>query len=374
MQVHLNPEQARTLHRALVLAKRFLSSQGTRPEEAVLQLQAGESRLFIEVPSADVAYRSSVAHGHVDDLDSEQWHIPATLLIQIITGGDGIVLNLDRDSGFMIVHRGVSRWTLPLYKGVSVPTVQKHSGDATPINGTRLHAAIDHVRFSVGGEDDRPYLRALSCENGRVRGCNGSMYSHYDLDEKISFLVPAHAVDALRAYLKYHCGDDTAEIWLGETDYAHHFITSSDSVSVSKQAMEYPDLNTILVRRVREQLPCVLKVSPLELHNALSSVAVLTDKYDTTLELTMEREKLHLKCAKRGGAEAETTIDAKWATTRRKAHFDVRRFKDLLNSVAASGEQEWEVKFGHDTRDRKSPIVIEGKNSWSMLNQVRQSP
>jgi hypothetical protein len=224
----------------------------------------------------------------------------------------------------------------------------------------------------VGDEDARPYLRALNCQKGRVRACDGSMYTHYDMQDKIDFSIPSHVVDAVRAYLKDFTTNSRKEgIGFGETDNAYHFSTGLDTVSVNKPSFEYPDLNTIVVRRVRENNAYVLKVSPLALSNALSNVSIITDKYDTKLELFLQRETLTLKCVKRGGTEATTSLDMKWANPDRHAHFDVGRFRDLLNSVESSNADEWEIRFGKDNRNGKSPIVIEGNNTWTMLNQIR---
>jgi DNA polymerase III sliding clamp (beta) subunit (PCNA family) len=270
----------------------------------------------------------------------------------------------------MVVHRGVSRWQIALYKGASVPTVESGPEVYLEVDGEEISYALDHVRFCVGDEDARPYLRALDCQQGRVRACDGAMYTHYDMQDKIDFSIPSQVVDAVRAYLKDFSTNATKEgIGFGETDNAYHFSTGVDSISVAKPSFEYPDLNTIIVRRVREQIPCVLKVSPLELSNALSHVAVVSDKNDTKLEITIQRDKLTLRCEKRGGTEAVTSLEAKWANPERKAYFDVKRFRDLLNSVSSG--VEWEVKFGKDVRERKSPIVIEGNKTWTMLNQVR---
>lgn len=369
MRVHLTPEQARNFSRVLTLAKKFLSAQGTRPEESIVNLQVGDE-LTIEVPSPDISYRSAVAVERVEDPDTEAFQVPAQILTQIVNG-EGIILTLDRAAGFMIAHRGVSRWQVALYKGASIPTVEKGPEAYQEVDGEVVAYALDHVRFCVGDEDARPYLRALNCQNGRVRACDGSMYSHYDMQDKINFSIPSHTVDAVRSYLKDFTTNPKKEgVGFAETDNACHFTTGLDTVSIAKPSFEYPDLNTILVRRVREQIPCVLKVSPLALSSALSNVAVVSDKYDTKLEISIQRDKLTLKCARRGGTEAVTSLEAKWANPDRKAYFDVKRFRDLLNSVVSDGE-EWEIKFGKDNRDRKSPIVIEGNNTWTMLNQVR---
>lgn len=369
MRVHLTPEQARNFRRVLALAKKFLSAQGTRPDEAVVNLQVSDE-LSVEVPSPDVAYRSSVAFERVEDLDTETWQVPAQILTQIVNG-EGIILTLDRAAGFLIAHRGVSRWQLALYKGASVPTVERGPEVYREVDGEEVAYALDHVRFCVGDEDSRPYLRALDCQKGRVRACDGAMYTHYDMKDKIDFSIPGHVVDAVRSYLKDFTSNASKDgIGFGETENAYHFSTGVDSVSIAKPSFEYPDLNTIIVRRVREDIPCVLKVSPLELSNALSNVAVVSDKNDTKLEISIQRDKLTLKCAKRGGTEAVTSLEAQWANPDRTAYFDVKRFRDLLNSVV-SGGSEWEVKFGKDVRTRKSPIVIEGTNTWTMLNQVR---
>lgn len=369
MRVHLTPEQARSFGRVLSLAKRFLSAQGMKPDEAIINLTVGDD-LAVEVPSSDIAYRSTVTVERVEDLDTETWQVPALILTQIVNG-EGIILNLDRDAGFVIVHRGVSRWQIALYKGASVPTVEEGPEAYREIDGEEVAFALDHVRFCIGDEDARPYLRALNCQNGRVRACDGSMYSHYDMQTKIDFSLPSHVVDAVRAYLKDFIANKTKEgVGFGETENAYHFSTGVDTVSINKPSFDYPDLNTILVRKVREDIPCVLKVSPLALSNALSNVALVTDKHDTRLELSIQRDKITLRCAKRGGTEAVTSLDAKWATADRTAYFDVKRFRDLLNSVV-SGDSEWEIKFGKDDRNRKSPIVIEGNNTWTMLNQIR---
>lgn len=374
MRVHLTPEQSRAFGRVLALAKRFLSAQGGKPDEAVVTLRA-DTNLLVEIPGPDITYRSSVVVERIESPEDEAWQVPALLLSQIVSGGEGTVLNIDREAGFMIVHRGVSRWQFGLYKGVTIPAVENVPDELGTVNGAQLHTAIDHVRFCVRDDDDtRPYLRAMDCKNGRVRGCDGAMYSHYDLQDKITFSLPAHVVDSVRAYLKINCeADKQPDIGFGESEYAYHFSSGHDTVSIAKPSFEYPDLDTIIVRRVREQLPCVLVVPPLELQNALSDVAVVSEKKDSSLELRMTRNEIHMSCKRRGGTEASTTIPASWASPERTAHFDVSKFRDLLNSVASSGQTEWEIKFGHDNRDRKSPIVVEGRNTWTMLNQVRPS-
>ena len=217
MKLNFNMEQQRALLEALRLGRKFLPSQGVKPEEAIIQLCVVGKKLHIEVPSPDIAFRSSVEVSERQDEDSEPFHVSGQALFQILSGssGDGaLTFLLDRAAGFLIVGRGVSRWQFPLHKDVQARSTEglpKAYGQS--VFGGTLQRAIEHVAGAVGDEDARPYLRSLDCKSGRIRACNGSMYAHYDTGvDTLSFSVPHHAVSAFRAYINDYCGNNELEL------------------------------------------------------------------------------------------------------------------------------------------------------------------
>jgi DNA polymerase III sliding clamp (beta) subunit (PCNA family) len=377
MKLGFNTEQQRALFEAMRLGRKFLPSQGVKPEDAVVQLSVRGSKLHVEVPSPDIAFRSSVDVDQVVEIETEPFYVSAQALYQIVSGQSGegkMALKLDRDAGFLIMGRGTSRWQFPLQKDMlprsteELPKVYAQS-----VYGSTLHNAIEHVAHAVGDEDARAYLRSLDCKSGRVRACNGSMYAHYDTGVgTLSFSVPHHAVAGFRAYINDYCAGKSSnvEFLFEETQFAYHFATNRDSVSITKPSYDYPDLDAILVRRVKGTTANVLQVNRTEFELAVKNATLLTDKETPALHLSIQKESVSLRCATRAGSEASTTIPANWSSKAREAAFDVKRFKELLKSVPGSGVN-MELRFGDDTRERKSPVVIEGESTWSMLNQVK---
>jgi hypothetical protein len=80
----------------------------------------------------------------------------------------------------------------------------------------------------------------------------------------------------------------------------------------------------------------------------------------------VNKSEIVVRGTQKSGAEAVTSVPADWAAKPRIATFNVVY---LMRSLQSLPDGVLELRFGNDTKTKKSPMVMEGAGSWMMMNQ-----
>lgn len=287
------------------------------------------------------------------------------LINDIVSGADGETLNLDHNAedNILTISTDASEWSIPLTKAaVRLPERgERKTGITTP----EFIEALRKVRYAVGNEPSRPYLMMVDISAGRARATNGQTYSentvgNEDLNVSIFYSMIGPLIEWLQRYAD-------REVELFESAINYTFVVDNDSVSLVKRNLQFPDLDNLWVRGVKAGAASVLLVNRRALLSSLNRVKLLTDKDSPLVEVCIEGHKTTLKCKRKSGAEAITSLDSQWGAAARVATFDINA---LILLVKSNNQETVELRFGPDTRQAKSPIVLQGDNTWSMLTQM----
>lgn len=301
-----------------------------------------------------------------EDEELSTFAINAKLFLDIVkrSRSDALTIDYDKAQNVLEIVAGTSRWSIPLTNFTTEMPQARERKATVPAN--RLVKAFKTVEYAIGEETGRPYLMMLDVKEGRVRATDGTRYHEVDLDNKnLDFSIFCTVVSPVIAFLGTY---GQAEITVSESGEWTHFQIGKDNLVVSKLTVAFPNFDDVWLTPLRTQAPQILKLKRLDLLSALERVELVADKDKPHVEITFDRQAITLKCSRKNGAEASTTIDASWAGAIRSVTFNI---KALIKTIKLSEDEELEIRFTRETRERKSPLIIEEEGSWCLLNQIR---
>lgn len=236
------------------------------------------------------------------------------------------------------------------------------------VDGHVLYAAFAEMQYVVDKTSNVPSLFALDVNEGRIRGSNGANYR--EISTKVpglTFQVSNLHVDSFTKLLKK---------WSGKVEFAqnasnYYFRHEDDVLILRKLNAKFPDLDRSLVRPMKAQAQFMLKVRKIDMEEVLRKVRVSSSEDFPYVELHMRQGELLARCLGDDGVEAVGQIEAIWNQQPRIATFNTHHLYAIVTNQSA---EILEIRFAKDTKDRKSPAVIEGDDSWSLLTQLKMRP
>lgn len=290
---------------------------------------------------------------------------------------DNIEILLDTDSGTSTIKREDTEWSY--FSSInSVKRQTFNTLSTSTVLAENLVQSIDLVKDSIGYDSGRPYLMMLACVDGKVIACDGFKYQESSLgDDSVNFTVPA---TLSRGFIKlinqrgWREEELAFSLKKGEDGLDYISVKNkNESFCFKKPKVDFPNLEDILVKPLKSQVPSVLLVRKEEFCKKISQLSgIYDDPSDVKIILNLSKEGLSLEAESISGlstsVSAKAFIDASWAEKERVAIFE---YKDLNSIVRKSEDGLVELRFGKDSSKGKSPLVVETTNSWSMLNQLR---
>ena len=270
------------------------------------------------------------------------------------------------DDAFAEFRSGKSMWREPM---PTVPTATLNCPDERTcvVDSYKLLTAINTVKYAIDSDSVRPALFMVDIIDGRVRACNGFQYHDVDTKTKgLTFSIPGGMADGFCSVLRYFDG----EIDFYEDDDSYYFKNGGDLVSIHKLSAKFPDLDRLLVRPLRSEIPALLQVDSVALRTAIKRVKLALDDNYPYVELHLNKDEVVIRGTQKSGAEAVTSVPSSWASKPRVVTFNVRF---LLQTLESLSDGPLELRFGADTKSKKSPMVMEGSGTWTMLNQSNLS-
>jgi DNA polymerase III sliding clamp (beta) subunit (PCNA family) len=354
---------AQRLHQLMIFAAR----QSSNVDGTLVRVSRITGRsLYVELISQQVYFATSISVNE-DIEEFGTFFVHGKALLDILKSCTDATITLTDEH--MHIESNRSSWTLPFVSSSLVPPEREPNLPADCIFATNdFLSAINEVAYAIGGDECQPYLQILSVDDGKFRASDGKRY--HEFDSKVSGLnltMQYPLVKDMKSMLGSPLWADTAEIeFHQESNYYVFVLPGVSALYIAKISVRVPDFDNIVVRPLKTQVPQLLKMSKRDLTSALKKVKLLSDKTSPVVEATLVSGEVTLKCNRRNGSEATTSIPARWSMSPRVVHFNVN---DLLELVSTVGHDDLELRLGEDTRERKSPIVLEGDESWSMVTQ-----
>jgi len=318
-------------------------------------------RLTLSYPEASI--RTTI--GALSTGDESPIRIHGHKFLSIVASADKEI-TFKADETFAEFRSGSSMWREPMPtttpKSIVLPDER-----VCEVDSYALLTAFNTVKYAVDYDSVRPSLFMVDVIDGRVRACNGFQYHDVDTKTKgLTFSIPGGMVDSFCSVLRYF--DGKASFF--EDDDSFYFENGNDTISIRRLSAKFPDLDRLLVRSLRSEVPALLQVQRKDLITAIKRVRLALDDNYPYVELHLNKSEIVVRGTQKSGAEAVSSVPSSWASRPRIVTFNV---KYLLQTLDSLGDGLLELRFGADTKNKKSPMVMEGSGVWTMLNQSNLS-
>lgn len=329
----------------------------------LLQPEEDELRISVHYPEASIETFCPIAEvvGKEPDMALDGRKLLSTV------SSAGVELRISVKDGSLVIGSDQAKWKFPmprfLPKNLNLPAEPVCSFDVY-----ELVTAVKTVKYAVNSDSVRPSLYMVSVKDGKVRACNGFQYHEVSTGiSDLTFNIPGNLVDGFYAILRYFDGE--VEFFVDDENY--YFLNGDDLISIRKRQISFPDLERLMVRPLKAASPAILKVSKNDIVDAVRKVSMSLDEKYPYLEIHLTKKEALLRCVDTHGAESVATVTASWDTKPRVVTFNVVQLRNTLKSLP---DGDVELRFGDDTKHKKSPMVCEGEGTWTMLNQALISP
>lgn len=344
--------------------------------EATLSFEAGGKAVGITLAESQFEYRAIFAW----DGEFPSFGVNAKTLLSIVGAirDEFVVFQLEEEDQQLRILTTTSEFSIPLLAPKLMEEDEYEAWDADgEENGEPIHSivpvtdvasALKRLKYAIGSESGRPYLMVLDVHHGRFRACDGWKYHEINLRlNHLTFSVLESGLDALLKVLRQPHWEASRTVFYR---MANSFIFSGggDTLRLPRLNVNFPDLDTVMIRPLKTKIPSLLRVDAETLISGLKQVRLLTDKDRPAVEMYLTAEQMTLRTS-RTNANAVATLPVRWAAQSRTAYFDVNSLLAFLDAYGRRGDIE--LRFGTDTKDARGPIVAEGEDSWAMLNQLK---
>jgi len=263
---------------------------------------------------------------------------------------------------FLEVVSGRSRWKEPMPRVGTKPIILPDTPTAT-FDVYPVLTAFNTVQYAVDSDSVRPSLYMIDVVDGRVRACNGFQY--HEVSTKIpdlSFSIPGGMAESFIAVMRHFDGD----VDFYTDDDSYYFKNGPDTIAVRKLQLSFPDLDRLLVRPLRSEVPALLQVDRNSLLGALRKARLALDDNYPYVEMHLTKQEILVRGTQKMGSEHTSVVKAVWDAKPRVATFNI---KHIIQTIESLHSGVLELRFGPDTKKKKSPMAIEGVGTWTMLNQ-----
>lgn len=353
------------------VSKAVLNTALKKVVSFIPKLKSSDAASIVVIDPLDDAIRISLSYpeasiqttiGALSDSSEKQLRMSGPQLLSIVASSDREVV-FTADDVFAEIRSGSSVWKEPM-PIATTPTIVCPDTKVCAINSYNLLTSVNTVKYAIDSDSVRPALYRVDITNGRVRACNGFQYHEVTNEvDGLTLSIPGGMVDSFCSVLRYFDGD--IDFYCDEESY--YLKNNKDLIIIHKLSSHFPNLDRLLVRPLKSDVPALLKVKRKDLTTAIKRAKIVLDESYPYIELHISSSEVVVRGTHRSGAEAVTSIPAIWATKPRVATFNVAY---LLQSLSGLDADDLELRFGNDTKSKKSPVVFEGAGTWMMLNQA----
>lgn len=296
---------------------------------------------------------------------------PGSRLLDIVkTCADEDVCVVVEDDVAVVTCAGAT-WSINLQDSFGYPDVPDADDiDVVYIVKDAFKNALNKVKGAAAKEGVRPALQMVDITGGNVRASDGAVFRqvHVPSLADITMQIPLGAVDDLVKLLK---GTEAENVGFGQTSDHILFVVGGDVLIVTKNNVEYPDVEASLLGPARENKQ-VLTADREQLAAGVKRVRVNADEDTKGVVLTLTQDHLSLSAHDKSGNAADQQLEVKYNSPS-GAHdrsLAVNHI-NLLDVLAVLDSSDVSIRLGSDTRQRKSPVFIEDGNTVAVLQQIK---
>ena len=269
-----------------------LKSSSTASTVIVEPLQ-DSIRLSLSYPEA--AMQTTV--GALSEPTEDQLRMTGPQFLSIVSSADREI-EFSADETFATIRSGSSVWKEPMPSGDVTP-IEFPDEAACTVNTYSLLTSINTVKYALDSDNVRPALYMVDIVDGRARACNGFQYHESDNKiEGLTFAIPGGMVDSFATVLRYFDGD----IEFAHDDDFYYFRNNDDLITIHKVSSHFPDLDRLLVRPLKSEVPALLKVDKAKLIKAVGRVKLVLDESYPYVELHISKSEVIVRGTQKSGA------------------------------------------------------------------------
>lgn len=291
---------------------------------------------------------------------------PGIKLLELVRVAEEALVEFDVSKVEAEITCARAKWTLKLMNAVDfpeIPRVEEIAFDA--VMRADFLAALQRTYAAVPMSAHRPELSIVNIANGKVQATDGVRFHQSLLGYKGDVQIPVQAVDDLIRFLRLM---EDEKIRIAQTDNHVVFKFGVDTFIATKATASFPDVERLLLKPTVTANKEKLLVDRQQFIDGIKRVRLTADMDTNLMVLDLTKDLLVLSSKDRYGNRATQELDVSWKGDERKLGFN---WIYLLDSLQALEGKAATVKLGPDTKQKRSPMLLEDKNFVAILNQLR---
>jgi DNA polymerase III sliding clamp (beta) subunit (PCNA family) len=206
----------------------------------------------------------------------------------------------------------------------------------------------------------------VDVSDGNVRASDGAIFRQVHVGEltDIEMQIPLGAVEDLVKLLR---STEAEKMGIGQTEDHLLFVIGGDVFIVTKNNVEYPDVEGMLLGPARKN-KVNLTVDRAQFISAIRRTRNTADEDTKGVLLDISRDVLILKSRDKYGNWSDETMDVHFVDTDRTIGVN---HENLIDALQAVDSPSVSVMLGEDTKTRKAPLFIEDGEVVAVLQQLK---
>jgi DNA polymerase-3 subunit beta len=296
---------------------------------------------------------------------------PGSKLIEIVStcADDVVTVTIEDDSA--TVECAGATWSVGLPSNEDYPEVpDTEDAEVVFVVKESFKNALSKVKGAAAREGVRPALQMVDVSGGCVRASDGAIFRQVCVPElsELDLQIPVGAAEDLVKLLK---GSEAEMVGIGETEDHLLFVLGADVFVVTKNNVEYPDMEESLLAPARQNKQA-LTVDRDQLLNGVRRVRVNADEDTKGVTLNLSQNSLILSARDKYGNTAQQELEAGYNSPEGSKDRSLAvNHINLIDALQVVDDSSVTLMLGNDTRQRKSPIFIEDGGTVVVLQPLK---
>lgn len=336
-----------------------LGGRPTLPILGNILLRVQSGYLSMTCTDLEVELIANIPLGNDAEAEEGAVTVPSRKFLDICRGlPDGVPINFTMEGHRAIIRSGRSRFTLSTLPASDYPNIEDwQSSINLTVSQGKLRKLIDSTAFSMANQDVRYFLngmlletdgkilRSVATDGHRMAVSNTELESEMPSQQVI---VPRKGVTELMRLLEQP--DEPVTIQIGSANIraqVNQFVFTSKLVDG-----RFPDYRRVMPQSSTK----TIEASCVELRQAFSRVAILSNEKFRGVRLNLSQGQLRISAHNPEQEEAEEFVDVNYQGEDLETGFNVNYLLDVLNTLKCE-----QVRFSMS--DGTASILIEDSNS-----------
>lgn len=326
---------------------------------------------LLRVVSTDLELSVIAKTGLVTCVEPGRAVFPGSKLIAIVKTCDDALVSVTIEEDSATVECAGATWSVGLPDAEDYPDVPDvEDADVTFIVRESFKNALNKVKGAAAKEGVRPALQMVDISAGNVRASDGAIFRqvHVPELEAMEMQVPLGAVEDLVKLLK---NTEAEMVGVGQTEDHLLFVVGEDVFIVTKNNVEYPDVETALLGPARQN-KMALTVDRDQLVKGVRRVRVNADEDTKGVTLSLTENHLLLSARDKYGNTADQQLEVHYNSPEGSKDRSLAvNHENLIDALQVLDSPSVSFMLGADTRQRKAPIFVEDGDTVAVLQQLK---